>query len=284
MSVDLAPSFAIVGHPNEGKSSVVSTLAEDDSVRITPYPGETVSCQHFPVLLDGSVVLRFVDTPGFQSPRATLAWLKEHEAPDMLSAFVRAHEHDSEFRGECELFRPLIEGSGIIFVADASRPLRPVDRAEIEILRMTGIPRMAILNNKDETTEYLKSWREELRKYFNSVRVFNAHRATYAQRIALLESLKGIDQEGEEALTRVIEAFTLDWQRRMKLSAEIICDLIRQCTTCRITKRLPDGADTRTVLTELEVLYRQEISRIEREAHQAIKKLFKHNIFDYRMP
>jgi Predicted GTPase len=36
-------SFAIVGHPNEGKSSVVSTLAEDDSVRVTPIPGETLS-------------------------------------------------------------------------------------------------------------------------------------------------------------------------------------------------------------------------------------------------
>ena len=32
------PEFAIVGHPNEGKSSVVSTLAEDDSVRVTPTP------------------------------------------------------------------------------------------------------------------------------------------------------------------------------------------------------------------------------------------------------
>ena len=26
------PVFAIIGHPNEGKSSVLSTLAEDDSV------------------------------------------------------------------------------------------------------------------------------------------------------------------------------------------------------------------------------------------------------------
>ena len=32
MSSDGIPEFAIVGHPNEGKSAVVSTLAEDDTV------------------------------------------------------------------------------------------------------------------------------------------------------------------------------------------------------------------------------------------------------------
>ena len=40
MTDNKIPEFAIVGHPNEGKSSVVSTLAEDDSVRISAYPGE----------------------------------------------------------------------------------------------------------------------------------------------------------------------------------------------------------------------------------------------------
>lgn len=33
-------TFAVVGHPNEGKSSVVSTLTEDDTVRITPCRGK----------------------------------------------------------------------------------------------------------------------------------------------------------------------------------------------------------------------------------------------------
>ena len=35
------PSFAVVGHPNKGKSSIVSTLAHDDSVRIGELPGTT---------------------------------------------------------------------------------------------------------------------------------------------------------------------------------------------------------------------------------------------------
>ena len=33
------PTFAVVGRVNKGKSSVLATLAEDDSVRVDPRPG-----------------------------------------------------------------------------------------------------------------------------------------------------------------------------------------------------------------------------------------------------
>ena len=42
MKSNRVPEFAVIGHPNEGKSAVVSTLSEDDSVRVSPYPGETL--------------------------------------------------------------------------------------------------------------------------------------------------------------------------------------------------------------------------------------------------
>ena len=85
--------FAVVGHPNEGKSSVVSTLAENDQVPVSPTPGETRQCRTYPVTIDGTPVLEFVDTPGFQNPRHTLEWMMRHGGPeeDALRAFRRAH-------------------------------------------------------------------------------------------------------------------------------------------------------------------------------------------------
>ena len=38
------PTFAVVGAVNPGKSSIVSTLAENDRVRVSPIPGETADC------------------------------------------------------------------------------------------------------------------------------------------------------------------------------------------------------------------------------------------------
>ena len=117
MENSFIPTFAILGHPNEGKSSVVSTLAEDDSVRISPVPGETRHCRQYPVAVDGTEIIRFIDTPGFQQPRQTLKWLAAHDGPDrrMLADFIAAHQTNPDFTDECELLSPLKEGAGIIF-------------------------------------------------------------------------------------------------------------------------------------------------------------------------
>ena len=67
------PVFAIVGHPNKGKSSIVSTLARDESVAISPLPGTTVANREYPMIIDGETLYLLIDTPGFQRARAALA-------------------------------------------------------------------------------------------------------------------------------------------------------------------------------------------------------------------
>ena len=109
------PVFAVVGHPNEGKSSIVSTLSEDDTVRVAPEPGTTRVCRAYPILIDGVEIIRFVDTPGFQSPRSTLAWFKAYNGEDSLlvDAFLDTHGKNPEFFDECELLSPIDSGAGI---------------------------------------------------------------------------------------------------------------------------------------------------------------------------
>lgn len=106
------PTFAIVGHPNEGKSSVLSTLSEDDSVRVSPVPGETKECRTFPVIIDNKEVIRFTDTPGFQNPRKTLAWMQQYQGDDrdLITDFIRSHRDDPAFHDDCALLAPLLPG------------------------------------------------------------------------------------------------------------------------------------------------------------------------------
>lgn len=277
--------FAIIGHPNEGKSSVLSTLAEDDSVRVSPIPGETVVCQSFPVRIDGREIIRFIDTPGFQNPRQTLAWLQAFAGPEeeMLSAFIAAHQNDPAFHDDCELLGPVVAGAGVIFVVDGSRPLRQVDRAEMEILRLSGAPRMAVINCKEDDAEYLGKWQSEFRKHFNAVRVFNSCRANYRQRIELLESLKSIDQELEPVLRQVVEAFQEDWEIRSQRTAALLVDCLRDILSYR--KVIPCAPEEEArKRRELHDEYLSAVSDRERQAQQAIRRLFKHNIFHLELP
>ncbi len=282
----MIPEFAIVGHPNEGKSAVVSTLAEDDSVRVSAYPGETIVCQTFPVIIDDKEIIRFIDTPGFQNPNRTLAWIKDYSGSDerMLRTYLESHAESPDFSDDVELLKPIAGGAGIIYVVDGSRPVRKVDLAEMEILRLTGRPRMAILNCKEDETGYLDQWKREFRKHFNSIRIFNANKATYAERIELLETLKGIDQDWGSALETVISAFKEDWRRRNNLTAEIICDLLHECLGYAIKRNFTENTSEASLKKRLRKDYDRAIEKIEKTAHRKIQRLFKHNIFNHVLP
>jgi len=281
------PSFAVLGHPNEGKSSVVSTLAEDDSVPISPTPGETRSCREYPVIIDGRPIIRFVDTPGFQRPRDTLKWMENYGGPEagLLPEFIRTHRNDENFSDECELLTPLANGAGIIFVVDGSRPVRGTDRMEMEILRRTGLPRMAVINLKDSgTAGYIEDWKAESRRHFNSIRIFDAHRASFAERIDLLESLKRIDPDWQPALDNVITAFRADWRERLEETARIIADLMREVLEYHVRKNSPDIDRIDQTRSELMETYQSQLTRIEKQAQERLRKRFKHNIFSYELP
>lgn len=279
------PVFAVVGHPNEGKSTVLSTLAEDDGVRVSPFPGETAECRSFPVTIDGREILRFVDTPGFQYPTATLEWFQENESGsrNLATAFLTAHRKLHTFRSECELLGALAEGAGVIYVADGSRPIETEDKIEMEILRLAGNPRMAVINSKDELPDYLEEWEDIARRYFNSVRLFNAHRATYSDRIALLESLKSIDQRWEPALQSAIAAFREDWSRRISKTAAGLVSYLEACVTHSQGAKWKADQDEHECKRVAQEKYFQAIRTLENEFRKTVKRIFKHNLFEYEV-
>lgn len=282
----MIPEFAILGHPNEGKSSVLSTLAEDDSVRVSPTPGETTECRSFPMVIDGREVLRFTDTPGFQNPARVLAELKKRgqSGENPLTEFRNFAATVPELHDDWELLGPVERGAGIIYVVDGSRPVRNVDKAEMEILRLTGKPRMAVINAKEQNDEYLEAWKNEFRKNFNSNRVFNAHRATYAERIHLLEALKSIDQDWQQPLSLVVEAFKKDWAARNEATVEIIAGLLTDSLSLQLTDNVGAEQEAGRCREKLFLLYSDTLAHQEKIAHQRIRGLFKHNIFNYELP
>lgn len=284
--MNTVPEFAVVGHPNEGKSSVLSTLAEDDSVRISPMPGETRECQSFPVSVDGHEIIRFIDTPGFQNPQKTLHWMQAYKGIDehLIQDFIDAHQGDPDFHDDCSLLQPLLRGAGIIFVVDGSRPLRNMDRAEMEILRLTGCPRMAVINCKDEETDWLPKWQQEFRKHFNSIRIFNSCKATYGERIALLESLKSIDQNLQPVLDRVVTAFKQDWQERNRQVTELLLSFLEQGLCYSRSLFLKSGSDEAMVKDSLHREYEEYLRSLERKCQKQIRALYKHNIFNVELP
>ncbi|AFL72489.1 GTPase/DUF3482 domain-containing protein [Thiocystis violascens] len=280
------PRLAIMGHPNAGKSSVVATLTENDQVAIDKRAGTTTESDVYPVVIDGRTVIEFIDTPGFQNPNAILEWFQANEDKrDLARAFVAAHRADPLFSHDCALLEPVAEGAGIILVVDGSKRIKEKDRVEIELLRLTARPRMAILNNLTRQDRYMSQWQDALSKAFNSVREFNAHRATYAERIKLLNALKSIDQRWEHLVENAINAFAMDWDRRTDQAAATILDLLKESLTYKVSKTVKDsklifksGRDR--VKAEIMAEFEDGLRQLEIAAQEQIRAHFRHNVWN----
>ncbi len=224
------PKFAVVGHPNKGKSSIVSTLSQDEQITISSIPGTTTKSRAFPLVVEGETLYELYDTPGFQRARAILAWLQNEPTPankraERLAKFVKENLSNKRFSDDIELLKPIIDGAGIIYVVDGSKPYGAEYEAEMEILRWSGAPSMALINLIGED-DYQKEWQSALEHYFKIVRVFNPMRATFSQIIELLEAMAELKYDWRESLKKSTKALRVYQLQKIKKSAIIITDTI----------------------------------------------------------
>jgi hypothetical protein len=274
------PRFAIVGHPNKGKSSIVATLAEDDAVAISPHPGTTTHSRAYPMRLDREVLYELVDTPGFQRARETLAWLEAHdrgagERAAVVAEFVKQHQSDPRFHDERELLTPIIEGAGILYVVDGSKPYGRQYEAEMDVLRWTGRPRMALIN-LISSGDHVDEWRAALSQYFSIVRVFDAVRADFGKRIELLRAFGAIDERWADPLNRAADALVAERERRKLRVAAEIADLLIAALTATVAVPLPDRSVEREALASARAKLRDEVRRRERVARRSVQDTFRH--------
>ncbi len=276
----MIPTFAVVGHPNKGKSSIVATLAEDERLAIGPTPGTTRRASAHTFSIDGTPQYVLVDTPGFQRAGAVLEWLEDRATtasarPALVAEFVSSHATDERFRDECELLRPIVEGAGILYVVDGSKPYGAEYELEMQILQWTGRPRMALINligEEDHTAE----WRQALDQYFSIVRVFDAVAADFDTRVALLRAFGELDASWRAPLERAVTALVEERDsRRQKSATEIAACLVDSLV---MTERasLAEGAPLEPLKAELVDALKRKLRRREDRCRAAVQGFYRH--------
>ncbi|PLW83217.1 DUF3482 domain-containing protein [Kineobactrum sediminis] len=272
------PTFAVVGRPNKGKSSIVATLARDDTVFIDARAGSTSSARSFPMRVDNETLYVLVDTPGIQRARAVLEWLQAHSIdaasrPAAVREFVETHRTDPRFHDECELLQPIVDGAGIIYVVDGSVPFGADYEAEMEILRWTGRPSLALINPID-SDDYAEQWFAGLGQFFRTVRLFDAQRAELTKQLELLELFGHLDPDWRQPLTRAVEVLRDERRRQHHSASLLITDLLVETITFQTSQRVPEGLPLEPVQTLLFQRYRQHLATRERECRRQVEEVF----------
>ncbi|MEM7404057.1 MAG: DUF3482 domain-containing protein [Pseudomonadota bacterium] len=275
------PLFAIVGHPNKGKSSLVATLANNETVPIAAESGTTRHADRYPMTVLGETLYELVDTPGFQRARRVLAWLEQHaasaaERPEAVRRFVVENHTDPMFEAECALLAPISDGAGIIYVVDGAVPYGPEYEAEMEILRWSGRPSLAVINPIGART-YVSAWRDALGQYFKVVREVDVLAAGVEQRLDLLRAFGELDEAWKPTLKRAVQVLGDERDRAERRAAEIIAGMLADALTIRLAAPLAADADEANLRQRLEDDLRAALRRAELNARQEIERLYQHH-------
>ncbi|UPT77985.1 DUF3482 domain-containing protein [Sulfurovum sp. XGS-02] len=275
------PTFAVVGHPNKGKSAIVSSLALDDSVQISDIPGTTIEKRSFPLTVDGKILYELYDTPGFQRARKVLAWLEKHDVPankkhEVVEAFIDTHKEDERFHDEIELLEPIMEGAGIIYVVDGSQPYGEEYETEMEILRWTGQPSMALINHIDET-DYSEEWKRALEHYFKMVRTFNPMQSDFGQHTSILESMAQMKEEWIAPLKASIKLFKQYQEQMLERSAAHIARLVYDAVSAVEILSFDTHAASDEERETIETRYKDRLRDLEVAAQKDIEEIWNHD-------
>jgi len=282
------PKFAVVGHPNKGKSSIVASLAMDDTVQISDTPGTTTKKRSFPLSVDDKVLYELFDTPGFQRARQVLAWLEKHDVSaakrhEVVEQFINAHKNDPKFNDEIELLEPIMEGAGIIYVVDGSKPYGEEYEAEMEILRWTGQPSMALINHIDDT-DYSQEWKRALGHYFKMVRTYNPMQATLEQHISILESMAQLKEEWIVPVKSSIKLFENYQEHMLQKSSENIAKLVYISVAMVEKLSLRSEEASEEEKKQIEENYKNRLRVLEEGTQKNIESIWNHDHLQKQVP
>lgn len=270
------PQFAVVGHPNKGKSSIVATLAQNDSIAISNRSGTTKLCEKIDISI-GEHSFSLIDTPGFQRPTKVLAWLKEHAATadqrsNAVRSFLLNEKCQVNFPDEIQLLTPIMGGAAIIYVVDGSRPYGPEYEAEMEILRWTGQASLALIN-PIENENHTPQWQQALGQYFKVVKVFNAMQAEQEKQLAVLQAFSTLREDWKGAIEGLIAAHRQRTQQRKIDTAVLLARLLNEACSYQVSQPVLTEAQAETIKPLLQKRFFKDLASLENNCHESLKSL-----------
>ena len=276
----MTPIFAVVGHPNKGKSSIVATLARDDSVAISSESGTTRVTEIIEVTV-GASHYTLVDTPGFQRPTRALHWLQAQAASaekrqDAVRKFVTDAQCQINFPDEVQLLTPIVNGAAILYVVDGSRPYGAEYEAEMEILRWTGQASMALIN-PIENEDHIQFWQQALGQYFKVVRVFNAMQADLEKQLSVLEAFAAIKPEWQPSIASLIAEYKKVGSRQKEESLQLLVEVLTKLCGYQVAQKVQSRSQAQALQAVLEARFLMDMRGIESQCHDALKKIYQYH-------
>lgn len=277
MSFDIV----FVGETNDGKTTIVSSLIEDENAEIRPDPGTTREAHtHVLANLKGEAILKVWDTPGFERTDDLQAWFVANRnfQGNLAEKFLREHEDDSQFDLDCEIMRAIAAGAIVVYVAASDRKPQSTDLKQLELIRIIGAFRIALINLRPGR-DYRKEWVEYLKREIGNVSDYSPHNANIKDRLNLLDKLAhcaNCDGGINSSIKNAREALNRDWQDRLDNLARMMVSAVFDAVRSK-------AVSTKST-DEAKAMLKGKINKIETNFRNKAQELFHHRNLKIQAP
>lgn len=207
------PSFSVTGAPNKGKSSVVKAITNDEKIDVSEHAGTTQQSKSYPMIIQGEHRFTIWDTPGFEDAQGAIEILEDMQqaSPDaskisLIKEFLASCAKDDTLQYEAQILHSWIPFSGIIFVADCSKPYSESEYLwELRLIEWSELPSIGILNPV-EGEAHKEEWAQALKSRGMATKVFNPVMSNFEQRIEIFEVLGNLHSGWKKEIEGVIHA------------------------------------------------------------------------------
>ena len=272
-----APTFVIIGKPNNGKSSMISALTFNDMVEVSKRVGTTVVKSSYSYIRDNKIVCSFYDTPGFESAKDIYRYIKEYSSQNytnykLLQTYIREHKNEESRLKDIEILEAVLESDYIIFMVNISEKFNKNSiGAELEIINFIKKPTLVLFNQKsDENHE--KEWEEALVKHnLHLFHKINPLEMNFTNIMTLYTKLNSIaSSENREFLESLKQTHNRHIQENIEVSSKIIANMIKKVLHFEKEYKVKKEKITSDDKEKALHAYQEEIYKIERDAKEKI--------------
>lgn len=230
-------TFAVIGKPNNGKSSIISALTFDDRIEIADEIGTTKKSTKYSYRYNEKDECSYFDTPGFEDAEHIWFYIKKQEKTSysikqILENYINEYGNDSSTIKDREILNAIIDSDFLVFIINISDEFNlNVIGYELEIFKELKKRTVILFNQVNKDKDYSSKWEDELKKY----NLVNIHKidplnSQHSNIINILKSLYSIDSEiyDKQQLDNVIRTYKTHYNQNLEKSSELISEYLRE--------------------------------------------------------
>ena len=276
---------AVIGHTNAGKTSLMRTLARDQTFgAVSPSPATTTEVASVKLLAGRDEVADFRDTPGLEDPIGLLEFIdglrtdRRDDGPSLIERFLGTPEAEGSFAGEAKALRQARIADIVLYVVDARDRVLPRHSDELELLARCGRPVLPVLNFIADESTRTEEWRDALARLgLHATTGFDTVVYDAKDEQRLFEAMSVLVDEHRSALAKLIKdrisRRTRSIGRASRAIADLLVDAAAHVEPVARSAREQESSPNEAV-RQAESAMQQALREHEAMTHQAIFAAF----------